>query len=87
MEISCQSFFLNNYCGYFIEEIRSGFLCLDTLIHSLGMLLDFQKVFYAFLKSRNILRVWIKVSKHGKPLGISLVYISVTNLDSKELRR
>ena len=28
--------------------------------------------FYAFLNSRNIPRVWITLSKHGKPLGISL---------------
>ena len=30
-------------------------------------------LFYAFLKSRNIRRVWIRVSKHGKPLSISLM--------------
>ena len=35
-------FFKNNYCGYFIKEIPNGFLCLDTLIQTLGMLLDFQ---------------------------------------------
>ena len=27
----------------------------------------------AFLKSRNIPRVWIRLSKYGKPLGISLM--------------
>ena len=85
-EISRQKYFLNNYCGYFIKEIwlNNGLLvlCLDTLIQTLGMLLDFRRakntrlaarVFYAFFKCRNIPCVWIRVSKHGKSLGISLV--------------
>ena len=73
-------FFLNNYCGYFIKELPNGFPCLDNVIQTLGMLLDFRKakntrlVFsYAFLQSRNILCVWITLSKQGKPLGISLI--------------
>ena len=53
-----------------------------------GMLLDFRKAqlkhspiaarvfFYAFLTSSNILRVWIRVSKHEKPFGISLITVS-----------
>ena len=57
--------------------------CLDTLIQTLGMLPDFRKakntrlaarVFYAFLKSRNIPRVWISIRK---PLDISLVNLLV----------
>ena len=38
-----KDFFLNNYCGYFIKEIPNGFPCLDTLIQTLGMWLDFRK--------------------------------------------
>ena len=76
-------FFKNNYCGYFIKELLpNGFPCLDNVIQTLGMLLDFRKakntrlVFcYAFLQSRNIPRVWITLSKPGKPLGISLISI------------
>ena len=34
-------FFLNNYCGYFIKELPNSFPCLDTLIQTLEMLLDF----------------------------------------------
>ena len=81
---------LNNYCGYFIKELPNGFLCLDTLIQTLGMLLDFRKpkktrltarVFLRFSQvsqhpaclDRNIPRVWIRVSKDGKPFGISLL--------------
>ena len=50
--------------------------CLDNVIQTIGMLLDFRKakntrlaarVFYVFLKSRNISLVWIALSKHGKP--------------------
>ena len=74
-------FFFNNYCGYFIKEIPDGFPCLDNVIQTLGMLLDFRKTkniclaprvfLYAFLKSRATSRVFrIRVSKHGKPLGI-----------------
>ena len=36
-------FFLNSYSGYLIKEIPNGFLCLDTLIHTRRMLLDFWK--------------------------------------------
>ena len=31
-------------CSYFTKEIPNGFPCLDTLIETLGMLLDFRKV-------------------------------------------
>ena len=81
-EISRQSFFLNNYCGYFIKEIPNGFLRLDTLIQTLGMLLEFRKAKNTHLAARVFLRfsqvsqhprVWIRVSKLGKPLGISLM--------------
>ena len=55
------------------------------MIQTLGMLLDFQKAkntrlaarfFHTFLKSRNIQCVWITLSKHGKPSGISLMFPS-----------
>ena len=36
-------FLLNNYCGYFIKELPNGFLCLDNMIQTLEMLLDFRK--------------------------------------------
>ena len=42
-EISRQTFFLNNYCGYFIKELPNGFPCLDNVIQTLEMLLDFRK--------------------------------------------
>ena len=42
-EISCPKFFLNNYCGYFIKELPNGFPCLDNVIQTFGMLLDFRK--------------------------------------------
>ena len=76
---------MNNYCGYFIKELPNGFLCLDNMIQTLGMLLDFRNakntrlVFcYAFLQSRNIPCVWITLSKHEKPSGISLILIGST---------
>ena len=75
-----KSFFLNNYCGYFIKELPNGFPCLDNVIQTLGMLLDFRKAKNTRLVSsgsRNIPRV----SKHGKQLGISLIRIGkYTNL-------
>ena len=49
-------------------------------LHISALKLDFRKakilllaicVFYAFLKSRNIPRVWITVSKHGNLFGNS----------------
>ena len=43
-EISGLKFFLNNYCGYFIMELPDGFPCLDNVIETLGMLLDFEKI-------------------------------------------
>ena len=45
-------------CHYFVKEIPNGFPCLDTVIQTLGMLLNFQKakktclmahVFYSFV--------------------------------------
>ena len=43
---------------YLIKQISKNFPCLDTLIQTLEMLLDFLKA-KKTLKSRNIPRVWI----------------------------
>ena len=40
-------------------------------------------VFYAFLNSRNILRVWISVSKHGNPFGISYLNENLLHVHTK----
>ena len=54
--------FLNNYCGYFIKEIPHGFLCLDTLIQTLGMLLDFRKAKNTRLADRVFFKPFSQVS-------------------------
>ena len=51
-----KSFFLNNYFGYFIKELPNSFLCLDNVIQTLGMLLDFQKAKNTRLAARVFLR-------------------------------
>ena len=51
-----KSFFLNNYCGYFIKELPNGFLCLDNVIQTLVMLLDFRKAKNTRLAARVFLR-------------------------------
>ena len=55
-------FFKNNYCGYFIKEIPNGFLCLDTLIQTLGMLLDFRKAKNTRLAARILFLRFSQVS-------------------------
>ena len=62
-DISRQNFFLNNYCGYFLKEIFNGFLCLDTLIQTLGKLLNFRKAKNTRLAARVFLR-FSQVSQH-----------------------
>ena len=56
-------FFLNNYCGYFIKELPNGFPCLNTLIQTLGMLLDFRKAKNTRLAARVFL-CFSQVSQH-----------------------
>ena len=52
-----------NYCGYFIKEIPNGSLCLDNVIQTLGMLLDFRKAKNTRLAARVFLR-FSQVSQH-----------------------
>ena len=47
-----------NRGGYFIKEIPNGFLCLDTLIPTLGMLLDFRKAINTRLAARFFLTLF-----------------------------
>ena len=71
MEISRQTFFLNNYCGYFIKELPNGFLCLDSVIQTLGMLLDFRKAKTTRLVARVFLR-FSQISQHPACLDHSI---------------
>jgi hypothetical protein len=60
------------HCSYFIKQLPNGFPSRNSVIHALGMLLDFRKAwkytrlrleyFYAFRKSRDIPRAWITQS-------------------------
>ena len=57
-------FFKNNYCGYFIKELLpNGFPCLDNVIQTLGMLLDFRKAKNTRLAARVFVR-FFTVSQH-----------------------
>ena len=78
-------FFLNNY--YFIKELPNGFLCLDNVIQTLGMLLDFRKAKNTRLAACVFLR-FSTVSLHPAYLdhviqtrktitGISLIVLKV----------
>ena len=88
-----KSFFLNNYCGYFIKELPNGFSCLDNVTQTLGMLLDFRKAkntrlassgsfFFTLFSSLTTSHVFgSRYPKHGKQLSISLIRIGkYTNL-------
>ena len=55
--------FLNNYCGYFVKELPNGFPCLDDVIQTLGMLLDFRKAKNTHVAARVFLR-FSTVSQH-----------------------
>ena len=81
-EVSLQTFFLNNYCGYFIKELPNGFPCLDTVIQTLGILLDVRNAKNTRLAACVFLRFSTvsqhparldHVIQHGRPLGISLI--------------